>query len=93
MATLGILSPAKCNNRLLFSAHFVNSTQYNDQKVRRVVYSAQFVILKREIGEALITIKALLLYRPWENYGLSESIFHPIVQACGFFRLVVTFGS
>ena len=38
-------------------------------------------------------MKALLLYRPGEACGLLESIFQPIVQACGSFRLVVTFGS
>ena len=49
---------------------------------------------EEEIGEALITMKALLLYRPGEACGLLESIFQPIVQACGSFRLVVTtFGS
>ena len=59
-----------------------------------VVYSAQYVILKRKyLGKALITSKALLLYRPGEACGLLESIFQPIVQACGSFRLVVTFGS
>ena len=41
----------------------------------------------------MITTKALLLYRPGEACGLLESIFQPIVQACGSFRLVVTFGS
>ena len=44
-------------------------------------------------GQALITTKALLLYRPGEACGSLESIFQPIVQACGSFRLVVTFGS
>ena len=48
---------------------------------------------EEEIGEALITMKALLLYRPGEACGLLESIFQPTVQACGSFRLVVTFGS
>ena len=41
----------------------------------------------------MITTKALLLYRPGEACGLLESIFQPIVQACGSFRMVVTFGS
>ena len=41
----------------------------------------------------MITMKALLLYRPGEACGLLESIFQPIVQACDSFRLVVTFGS
>ena len=48
---------------------------------------------EEEIDKALITTKALLLYRPGEACGLLESIFQPIVQACGSFRLVVTFGS
>ena len=48
---------------------------------------------EEEIGEALITMKALLLYRPGEACGLLESIFQPIVHACGSFRSVVTFGS
>ena len=48
---------------------------------------------EEEIGEALITTKVLLLYRPGEACGLLESIFQPIVQACGSFRLVVTFRS
>ena len=46
-----------------------------------------------EIGEALITMKALLLYIPGEACGLLESIFQPIVQVCGSFHLVATFGS
>ena len=41
-----LLSTAECNNRLLCSARLVYSSQYNDQ-VRHVVYSAQYVILKR----------------------------------------------
>ena len=45
---------------------------------------------EEEIDEALITTKALLLYRPGEASGLLESIFQLIVQACGSFRLVVT---
>ena len=48
---------------------------------------------EEEIGKALITTKALLLYRPGEACGLLESIFQAIVQACGSFRLVVKFGS
>ena len=47
---------------------------------------------EEEIGEALITTKALLLHRPGEASGLLEPIFQLIVQACGSFRLVVTFG-
>ena len=43
-----LLSTAKCNNRLVCSAGLVYSSQYNDQKVRHVVYSAQYVILKRK---------------------------------------------
>ena len=39
----------------------------------------------------MITTKALLLYRPGEACGLLESIFQPMVQVCGSFRLVVTF--
>ena len=35
---------------------------------------------EEEIGEALNTMKALLLYRPGEACGLLESIFQPIVQ-------------
>ena len=59
-----------------------------------VVYSAQYVIFKRKyVGEALITTKALLLYKPGEARGLLESKVQPTVQACGSFRLVVTFGS
>ena len=38
-------------------------------------------------------MKALLLNRPGEACGLLKSIFQPIVQVCGSFRLVVTFGS
>ena len=48
---------------------------------------------EEEIGKALITTKALLLFRPGEACGLLESIFQPIAQVCGSFRLVVTFGS
>ena len=43
-----LLSTAKCNNRLVCSAGLVHSSQYNDQKVRHVVYSAHYVILKRK---------------------------------------------
>ena len=43
-----LLSTAECNNRLPCSARLVYSSQYNDQKVRHVVYSAQYVILKRK---------------------------------------------
>ena len=46
-----------------------------------------------KIGKALITANALLLYRPGKACGLLESIFQSIVQVCGSFRLVVTFGS
>ena len=48
---------------------------------------------EEKIGKALNTTKALLLYRPGEAWGLLESIFEPIAQACGSFYLVVTFGS
>ena len=41
-----ILSTAECNNRLPCSARLVYSSQYKDQKVTHVVYSAQYVILK-----------------------------------------------
>ena len=44
----------------------------------------------------MITMKALLLYRPGEACGLLESIFQPIVQCTSmwfFPLLVVTFGS
>ena len=41
-----VLSTAECNNRLPCSARLVYSSQYKDQKVRHVVYSAQYVILK-----------------------------------------------
>ena len=43
-----VLSTAECNNRLPCSARLVYSSQYNDQKVRHVVYSAQYVIFKRK---------------------------------------------
>ena len=43
-----LLSTAECNNRLPCSARLVYSSQYNDQKVRHVVYLAQYVILKRK---------------------------------------------
>ena len=43
------------------------------------LFSRQYVILKK--GKALITAKALRLYRPMEACGLWESIFQPIVQA------------
>ena len=48
---------------------------------------------EEEIGKVVITTNALLLYRPGEACGLLESIFQPIVQVFGSFRLVVTFGS
>ena len=69
----GILSTAECNNRRL-----VYSSQYNDQKVRHVVYSA--CAFEEEIGKVLIATKALLLYRSRGACGLLESIFQPIVQ-------------
>ena len=48
---------------------------------------------EEEIGKALITTKALPLYRPGEACGLLESTFQPMVQGCGSFRSVVTFGN
>ena len=39
----------------------------------------------------MITTKALLLYRPGEACGLLESIFQPIVQACGSFLYSTSF--
>ena len=48
---------------------------------------------EEEVGKALITTKALLKYRHGEACGLLESIFQPMVQVCGSFCLVVTFGS
>ena len=41
----------------------------------------------------MITAKPLLLHIPGQECGLLELIFQPIVQVCGSFRLVVTFGS
>ena len=39
----------------------------------------------------MITMKAMLLYRPGEACGLLGSIFQPTVQACGSFRSCFTF--
>ena len=48
--SLQLLSAVECNNRLPCSARLVYSSQYYDQKVWHVVYSAQYVILRGNRG-------------------------------------------
>ena len=45
-----LLLTAECNNRLPCSARLVYSSQYNVQKVRHVVHSAQYLFLRGNRG-------------------------------------------